>query len=242
MLRFGAKALLARLARIAPVQGSPRLAQAGCLKCAARGMCSENGAGTVTDHFATLGIQRAFVLDEAALRADYLRLMAAHHPDRHSLASSIEQAGSTDRSADVTRAFSTLSRRHSRAVHLLELLGAPLMEDTNGTALLGPDFLSEVMEARFEVDDPDTNVSRVKQLRTENEESMRAIHVDLEEAFARLSRAGDGLRAAGGDGVSGVSDELQAARVLTAKLGYLQRIDDVAADRLEREDEEWSTS
>jgi molecular chaperone HscB len=200
-------------------------------------MCSHDGAGAVVDHFANLGIQRAFALDEAALRADYLRLMAAHHPDRHTRESSVEQAGSADRSADVTRAFSVLSRRHSRAVHLLELLGAPLIEETSGTALLGPEFLSDVMEARSEVDDPDTIADRLRQLRTENERSMRAIHVELEDAFARLTRAGDGLRAAADNGVNGISDELQAARVLTAKLGYLQRIDDVAADRLDREEE-----
>jgi molecular chaperone HscB len=202
-------------------------------------LCSRAGKGT--DHFATLGIERKFALDEAALKADYLRLMAAHHPDRHTRGSSVEQSGSADRSADVTRAFSVLSRRHSRAVHLLELLGVPLMEETNGAALLGPDFLSEVMEARFEVDGPDTTATRLKQLRKENEQLMRDIHVELAEAFARVGRVGDGFRSAVGDGSGGVSADLEAARVLTAKLGYLKRIDDVAADRLEREEERSAT-
>jgi len=193
---------------------------------AARAICSKAGAST--DHFAALGMQRAFEVSAPALKANYLRLMAEHHPDRHTLASVDNQADSADRSAAVTRAYSVLSEPHRRAVHLLELLGAPLLEETNGRALLGMDFLSEVMDARFEVEDADTTVERLKRLRVENSQAMEAMLGELRTAFARVTAIRDGEDS---------TAALEAAKVLTAKLGYLQKIDDVAADRLEREEE-----
>ena len=195
----------------------------------ARGFAARPAVVLTTDHFAALGLPRTFEVDPSALRADYLRLMAEHHPDRHTLASDADQADSADRSAALTRAFSVVSAPHRRAVHLLELLGAPLMEETNGTALLGREFLSEVMDARFDVEDSDTTVERLKELRVENSQAMEAMHAELRAAFARVAASGRGSE----DGTAA----LEAAKELTAKLGYLKKIDDVADDRLELEEE-----
>ena len=202
---------------------------------AARTLCSSSAA--IPDHFAALGVGRSFSLDEAALKAGYLRLMAEHHPDRHTRGTATEQSGSADRSADVTRAFSVLTQPHRRAVHLLELLGAPLVEETNGTALLGVEFLSEIMDKRFEVDDPATTEDRLKELQEENNKAMQAILSDLDTAFSCVDVSGNRVQKNEGGANGSLPAKLEEARILTAKLGYLQRIHDVAIERLAEEEE-----
>ena len=95
---------------------------------------------------------------------------------------------------------------HLRATHLLELLGAPLDENTGGD-VLGPGFLMHVMEVREELEEAGASPSRLQALREANDETMAGLLVELGAAFD----------AAG---------EIQTARALTARLQYLQRIGD----------------
>ena len=98
-----------------------------------------------------------------------------------------------------------LSQPHQRATHLLELLGAPLAEGQDG-GLLGPGFLMEVMEVREELEQMGSDMPRLRELRDANDASVGRIHAELVAAFD--------------------SRELEQARALTARLQYLQRIEE----------------
>lgn len=188
-----------------------------------RGVCSR----TAVDAFAELGAPRAFSVDEQSLKAEYRRLMAAHHPDRHTRSDDEERVEAAERSAAITRAYATLTRPHRRARHLLELLGAPLTEEQNGSVLLSDEFLSRVFSERFEVEDRDTPEERVAQLRDQNREAMNTMFRQLGVAFD----GGDPVVGGGSGGSEAV--DLEAARRLTAQLGYLLRLEEAAAERLE---------
>ena len=125
------------------------------LACRRLAFSSRRLSTASSDHFSLLSLQRRFDLDEAELQRTYKRLMAECHPDRFGQSSEAERAAAADRAAAITDAYSVLCRPYQRATHLLELLGAPLTEEdgtSGGAALLGPEFLMEVMELREELE------------------------------------------------------------------------------------------
>ena len=125
------------------------------LTCRRLAFSSRRLSTASSDHFSLLSLQRRFDLDEAELQRTYKRLMAECHPDRFGQSSEAERAAAADRAAAITDAYSVLCRPYQRATHLLELLGAPLTEEdgtSGGAALLGPEFLMEVMELREELE------------------------------------------------------------------------------------------
>lgn len=101
---------------------------------------------------------------------------------------------------------------HLRATHLLELHGAPLNEET-GADVLGPEFLMHVMDVREELEEAGAEVQRLQELRDANQEAMDELHGQLGTVFDD-------------------APDLPAARGLTARLQYLQRIEDEAKSRL----------
>ena len=153
-----------------------------------------------------LQTERSFTLDADALQVAYKRLMAEAHPDRHGQASPEQQQRVADHASDITDAYAILKSPHTRATHLLELLGAPLNEDTSG-GILGPDFLMHVMEVREELEEAGTEVERLQALRSANRETVAELLEQLGVAFA-------------------ASSGLDEARALTARLQYLQRIEE----------------
>ena len=155
--------------------------------------------------------QRRFDLDVEQLQRRYRGLMAEAHPDRHGHLDAAEQQKMADHASDITDAYAVLRAPHLRAVHLLELLGTPLDEDTGGE-VLGPEFLMHVMETREELEEAGAEVPRIQALRDANENAMSELHTQLGDAFA--------------------SQNLDEARALTARLQYLQRIEDEAKERL----------
>lgn len=130
---------------------------------------------------------------------------ATAHPDRHGQSSEQEQQDAADHAADITDAYSVLKAPHLRAVHLLELLGTPLDEETSGD-VLGPEFLMEVLEIREELEEPGLQPDRLLGLREVNNKAVAALHSRLCAAFG--------------------THELVQAQALTARLQYLQRIDE----------------
>ncbi|EOD13342.1 putative mitochondrial J-type chaperone [Emiliania huxleyi CCMP1516] len=189
------------------------LPRRGFLARLSRRWCS--GTAVPRDCYAELDVPRAFAVDAAALRTTYRRLMAEHHPDRHTLGGEQEQQEAANRSARITHAYSTLVRPHRRAEHLLELLGAPLSDEAAGEVVLDDGFLAQVMEARFEIEDPDTSVARLGAMRESNSSA-------IDEVCDQLGAAFDS-RDAGAD--------LSEARLLTARLKYLQRIEEAVSER-----------
>jgi len=99
-----------------------------------------------------------------------------------------------------------------RAVHLLELLGTPLDEGTSGD-VLGGEFLMHIMEVREELEEAGVEPSRLQALRDANQQAMDELHAQLRDAF-------DEAR------------DVELARALTARLQYLQRVEEEAAGRL----------
>ena len=165
-----------------------------------------------SDCFALLRTERRFDLDESQLHREYKALMADRHPDRFSGQGeqAVQEAG--DRASQITDAYSVLRYPHRRAVHLLGLLGTPLTEDMGGEDL-GPGFLMEIMEIREELEESGTDAARLSNLRQANQQRVDELRGELAEAFG--------------------GSELERARALTARLQYLQRIEEEIHARTE---------
>lgn len=99
--------------------------------------------------FELLGFPPALDIDETSLEERFERLRAQFHPDRFSLASSLERRLAVQRAADINNAHATLADPIKRASHLLELLGAPLDE---AETLQDSAFLMQQMELREALD------------------------------------------------------------------------------------------
>jgi DnaJ-domain-containing protein 1 len=69
-------------------------------------------------------------LDIPTLKKAYKKLMQKLHPDLHRNKSEEEQDDIHDQASNVTRAYRTLLEPQHRALHLLELMGKPLDENT----------------------------------------------------------------------------------------------------------------
>jgi len=159
----------------------------------------------LVDRFALLQCERRYDVDLNLLQSRYKAMMAETHPDRHGRSSASEQQAAADSASEITDAYAVLRAPHQRAVHLLELLGAPLDEET-GASVLDPTFLTEVMEMREELEEVASEPERLRTLRDTNTASMSALHSDLTFAFA--------------------VNNLEQARALTARLQYLNRIEE----------------
>jgi len=80
----------------------------------------------MTDCFELLQEPRRPWLDADALKARFLKLSAAAHPDRFHGGTESERAQANDRSAELNAAYNTLRETRDRLFHLLELeRGAP---------------------------------------------------------------------------------------------------------------------
>ena len=77
--------------------------------------------------------------------------MRQYHPDKHTLQPQAEQNTAAQQATTVTHGYETLQDDHGRALHLLELGGAP-MEYTILWNVVGRAILMEVTELWEEVD------------------------------------------------------------------------------------------
>ena len=75
----------------------------------------------MTDYFALLNVPRSPWLDPQALKADFLRLSAAVHPDRFHNAPEDERLSVSQRCTELNTAYQCLSDPKDRLVHLLTL-------------------------------------------------------------------------------------------------------------------------
>ena len=123
------------------------------------------------DYYSVLGVERGFSIDAKALQQSYRTLMTQHHPDlqHHNQSSN----NNHDYASTITHAYHTLRKPHTRAMHLLRLVGKPIDgDDDEGrnhhrpddkdetitdaasasrippAALVGPEFLMHMMEWR----------------------------------------------------------------------------------------------
>ena len=99
-------------------------------------------------HFDRLGLPRRFALDAATVEREYLARSRALHPDYHRLGSSAEQAASTELSAGLNEAYTTLKDPFKRAEYLLKLEGGPSAGELKDVP---PAFLEEMLDLRMEI-------------------------------------------------------------------------------------------
>ena len=96
------------------------------------------------DHFALLGLPRAFRLDTTLLDARYRALQAEVHPDRFANAGDAERRLSLQWSTRINEAYQTLKKPLPRARYLLLLANYDVGAENNLVMLT--DFLIEQME------------------------------------------------------------------------------------------------
>jgi molecular chaperone HscB len=100
------------------------------------------------DFFERLGLPRRFSLDLPALEREYLARSRALHPDFHQMGGSAEQSASTELSAGLNEAYSTLKDPFKRAEYLLRLDCGPSAAELKDVPT---EFLEEMLELRMEI-------------------------------------------------------------------------------------------
>lgn len=100
------------------------------------------------DHFQRLGLPKRYSQDPATIEREYLARSRALHPDYHRLGSSAEQAASTELSAGLNEAYTTLKDPFKRAEYMLRLEGGPSASELKDVP---PEFLEEMLDLRMEI-------------------------------------------------------------------------------------------
>ena len=187
-----------------------------------------------TNAFHILGIPQSFEIDAKELKQKYLALMNQHHPDhqQHQTSSDVEATATT--ASTITHAYEQLLNPHRRAVHLLEVLGKPLLEGESNhpnkhskrdasSPVVDMEFLSQVMEIREQIDHT---------LNRENPEEEDGALLDAalkplwHENNARIHETCHALQQAFQQG------DLDQALRLTGHLQYWNRIDETIRENL----------
>jgi len=160
--------------------------------------------------FRVLGLPASFKIDPDELKKSYRALMTNYHPDKHSALPQSQRDEHEGRAAVVTRAFDTLKDPHTRAVHLLEVLGHPMMEKASGE-LVGTEFLMYIMEIRESIQLADDD-RVLKRMQLENQQRMDETCDELASAFE--------------------AQNYEKALELTARLQYWHRIDETIREKV----------
>jgi len=207
MPRTAASAMLRARALTAHAFISP----ASTTRCFASAAPERISQDAEDDHFSILGLPYSFAIDENQLKASYKKLMSEYHPDRHGLKSRKEQEELEQKASAVARAYDTLKRPHERATHLLEILGNPMEEASTGE-LVGTEFLMSIMEIRDAIEYTQAD-DELKGFLKENEKQIQDNNEELAKAFEER--------------------DLKKALELTARLQYLNRVDETIKGKME---------
>lgn len=196
-------------------------------------------ASCADDYYALLGISRGFSVDMNVLKQSYRTLMARHHPDlqQHHIQAKTTTASSEDHASQITHAYQTLRKPHTRAMHLLELLGKPIIDDTAELAasaadLVGPHFLMQILEWRERIDDIPNIVERGEGAgysggdgggdggrQNELEPLLNETRHEIESILSQLDIVFD-------------DDDIEQARRLVAQLQYWNRIEETLLEKM----------
>lgn len=120
-----------------------------------------------------------FPIDTRALRREFLRLQARHHPDMHPPGPAKARAEAT--SALINDAYKTLANPLLRAQYLLSLRGVDVATDET-MQVDDPSLLAVVLEAHEEISDADKEED-LAELRAVNDRRIGESEGVLEEAF-----------------------------------------------------------
>jgi len=172
------------------------------------------------DYFKLLGIDRQYLLDEAALRAIKRRardLQRQYHPDRLANASPREQQLAAQFSAQVNAASQVLKDPVARAMHMLEIAGVQF--DQSRHTIRDTDFLMQQMQLREAVEEASAASDKpgLEALRADIEK----LFADVQTQFAEHSSFGNQIVAPGQ--VDAVAQQQLLA--LVSKLQFFQKLE-----------------
>lgn len=119
-----------------------------------------------------------FPINTAALRREFLRLQAAHHPDKHPAS---DKARAEAHSSAINHAYRTLANPLLRAQYLLSLRGVDVATDET-LKVEEPGLLAAVLDAHEAVEEA-AAPHDLDPLREENEARIRRSEEVLERAF-----------------------------------------------------------
>ena len=156
-------------------------------------------------------MRRAFDIDLTELERQYFGFQRRFHPDRFVNKPAVERTHSLQHATSLNEAYETLKSPLARASYLLDLLGAPVLEDEAHT-IDDPKLLGEAMEMRETLADGDTVA-----LGALNAEAEAKIDVCCRELSAAFATA-----------------DLDRARALTLRLTYMSKLAGEAKSRLRR--------
>lgn len=107
------------------------------------------------DHFARLGLPRAYAIDRDALEDAYLSLAQKWHPDRFAGADSGQRRAAMETSAAVNEGYRVLRDPVRRAEYLCKLHGVDVdsSDERGGAPKMDQAFLIEMIERREQVAD-----------------------------------------------------------------------------------------
>jgi len=165
--------------------------------------------------FRVLGLQPLFDIDLNQLKQVYLKLMTKYHPDKqHQQHSDIVDQGSDDRASLITLAYDTLKDPHTRASHLLQVLGHPMGETDN--TLVCKAFLMHIMEVRGDVDEA-TDDETLQRLLEQTDQRVEKTCHELSDALDKQDQP-----------------QIERARQLTAQLQYWNRIHESIREKMDQ--------
>jgi molecular chaperone HscB len=132
------------------------------------------------NYFELFGLPIGFQVDTNKLRAAFMDIQRASHPDKFAQSNSYEQEEALERSALANKGFSLLNNKDQIMPYVLELKG---IIDADEKYALSPDFLMEMMElneAWMEADDETAKQSILSQIKAIQDEILEPIKGYLE--------------------------------------------------------------
>ena len=132
------------------------------------------------NYFALFGLPIGFQVDTNKLRAAFMDIQRASHPDKFAQSNSYEQEEALERSALANKGFSLLNNKDQILPYVLELKGIITPDEKYA---LSPDFLMEMMElneAWMDADDEAAKQSILDQIKAIEDEILEPIKSYLE--------------------------------------------------------------
>ncbi len=163
------------------------------------------------NYFDLFGLKTSFDVDSAALHSQMQQLQARFHPDRYVSSSEQDKRLSVQQTSWVNEAYQTLKNPVKRARYMLEISGLELDDENQTTS--DATFLMEQIELREQLDACRANedpLSRCDQI----EAALNSRAQKLFDEFVQLFESG----------------KLDAARLISRKMQFIQRIQEQLAE------------
>jgi molecular chaperone HscB len=132
------------------------------------------------NYFELFGLPVAFKIDANQLRAAFMKIQMASHPDKFAQGTEAEQALALEQSALANKGFTLLNNKEQLLPYVLELTGNITPDEKYN---LAPDFLMEMMElneAWMDADTPEQKQALLAQINTLKNDIFSPIKAYLE--------------------------------------------------------------